>query len=403
MKIDKIYQLLTPSPVRCIVCLSLTLMLGGCLSEQSIHKWRQTYGVPIGSTVSLVESLSIPARHTRAFIQDGRLTHHDGYQTGYNQFYPFCYFETARFSSREQTIEPDRFTVVGVGREETQVVSATPVLLASVSGGNSSVHMVVELTILTLSSDRQPDVTTLACGGGFQDPGDAELPTIKEIAEVLGKNLEHNQFHKQVMSMGFQNILTTNYDYCLEKACSNNWERSSTAQETLYSLFRRNISNGVNVWHIHGELGNPKSIMIGHDQYTGYSQKISNFLSAGVPTESKERKRKPYISKFSKKASKSDTENWVDLFIEDEVHMIGFSLDYTENHLWSLISRKNKLRKKYGKDLGAIIFHNFSIEKLSIEDEARFSLLNALGVEIKNYHSPTYEQAYSKFIKSLRI
>ncbi len=228
-----------------------------------------------------------------------------------------------------------------------------------------------------------------------------DRPSLKyKISEILDKNLEYNEFHEKIMGLKYKNILTTNYDYCLEKAQSNYWEKSSTAQETLYSLFRRNISQGTNIWHIHGELESPRSIMLGHDQYTGYSQKISNFLSIGVPTESKERQKKPYISKFSKKAQSPDTENWVDVFIEDEIHMLGFSLDYTENHLWSLISRKNKLKKNHS--LGKLVFHNCSIEEPSIAEQARFSLLKSFGVDIKNYIAPTFEDSYSKCIAKLR-
>ncbi|MEW8192674.1 MAG: SIR2 family protein [Candidatus Thiodiazotropha sp.] len=227
-----------------------------------------------------------------------------------------------------------------------------------------------------------------------------------EIAEYLAESVTTNNHHEDVMSLGIQNILTTNYDYNLEEASGEAWYQNHPAKENYYSLFRRNSLTNSHIWHIHGELNNVRSIMLGHEQYTGYNQKIANFMSYGVSTEAKKRKGKPYLSKYSQKAKgrKGDVETWVDIFLESEVHIIGFRLDYTENHLWSLITRKNNILKnrRRGINVGKVVFHRCSDKKQSIEDEARLSILSALGVDVRDHTANTYADAYDECIKRLR-
>ena len=135
----------------------------------------------------------------------------------------------------------------------------------------------------------------------------------KSVAAALKTGLKPNKIHSEIMSLDAENILTTNYDYNLENATELVWKSNMAAREKYYSLFRRRSSGAKHVWHIHGEVNNVGSIMLGHEQYANYLNKIRNFLTNGVSTESKARKEKgPYLSKFSGKNSrtKGDVENW---------------------------------------------------------------------------------------------
>jgi hypothetical protein len=143
--------------------------------------------------------------------------------------------------------------------------------------------------------------------------------------------------------------------------------------------------------------------MLGHEQYSGYIQKIRNFLTSGVVTESKERKKRPYLSKYASKKSRSkgDVQTWVDIFLEKEAHIVGFSFDYTENHLWNLLMKKEKLRKK-DNSIGNVYFHRCSTHKQTTEDEAKLSILKSLGTNIQDHVATTYEKAYISCIDFLR-
>jgi len=190
-----------------------------------------------------------------------------------------------------------------------------------------------------------------------------------EISNYLDEYLKPNEYHDKLMQLEFSDILTTNYDYNLENAVSQKWKSNHPAKENYYSLFRRNSAELQNIWHIHGELNNVRSIMLGHEQYSGYIQKISNFLTTGAVTESIKRKKQPYLSKYASKKTgvKGDVPTLVDLFLEKEVHIIGFGFDYTENHLWNLLIKKEKLRLK-DDSIGNVYYHRCSPYKQTIED-----------------------------------
>jgi hypothetical protein len=225
----------------------------------------------------------------------------------------------------------------------------------------------------------------------------------QKIAEDLESRVAPNKHHKDLMALNFQHILTTNYDYNLEAADGGRWIPNFPARETFYSLFRRRSSGNRHVWHIHGELDIVGSIMLGHEQYSGYMHKIRNFLTSGVETNAKTRDGKPYLSKFSRKnkGSLADVESWVDLFLEHEVHIIGFGLDYTENHLWNLITEKERLKRKR-LPIAQAVFHRCSDKKQSTADEARMSILSALGVRVIDHVGASYAEAYEACVASFR-
>ena len=226
----------------------------------------------------------------------------------------------------------------------------------------------------------------------------------ESVADALKSGIPPNKFHTEIMAMDFQNILTTNYDYNLENATDTGWRPNLAAPESYYSLFRRWSSGSRHIWHVHGELNNTSSIMLGHVQYSGYINKIRNFLTNGIPTEVRSRDKKPYLSKYASKSSrtKGDVENWVDVFLENEVHFVGFGLDYTENHLWNLITEKRRFRKKSRKDFGRAVFHHCSDRKMSTEDEARLSILAALDVRVVDHTASSFPAAYKKCMNTLR-
>ncbi|MBI4988350.1 MAG: SIR2 family protein [Rhodocyclales bacterium] len=225
----------------------------------------------------------------------------------------------------------------------------------------------------------------------------------QKIAEDLESRVAPNKYHKDLMALNFQHILTTNYDYNLEAADGGSWIPNFPARETFYSLFRRRSSGNRHVWHIHGELDIVGSIMLGHEQYSGYIHKIRNFLTSGVETNAKARDGKPYLSKFSRnnKGSLADVESWVDLFLEHEVHIIGFGLDYTENHLWNLITEKERLKRKRFP-IAQAVFHRCSDKKQSTVDEARMSIMSALGVRVIDHVGASYAEAYDACVASFR-
>ena len=143
--------------------------------------------------------------------------------------------------------------------------------------------------------------------------------------------------------------------------------------------------------------------MLGHEQYSKYIHQIRSYLTTGVETKAKMRKGRPYLSKFARKKVRGSeyVETWVDLFLEHEVHIVGFSFDYTENHLWNLLMEKQQLRAK-GESVGKVVFHRCSDKNQSTSDEAKLSILSAFDVEVIDHTSGSYSEAYDKCIRGLR-
>jgi hypothetical protein len=168
-----------------------------------------------------------------------------------------------------------------------------------------------------------------------------ELKIKNNIAEAM-KSQGSNEVFELLASMDVDNYLTTNYDYAFEKALNIVPEKLST--EDIYSLRRKrrySTSSGSKyLWHIHGEIDHPKSIMLGLDHYCGSVSKIDSYVKGtykhtiageSVTVASMEDKLKYNSYCFT---------SWVDLFFSSDIHILGLSLDYSETDLWWVLNKR---------------------------------------------------------------
>jgi len=243
---------------------------------------------------------------------------------------------------------------------------------------------------------------------------------LKGRISTLVEKMDHNKFHEKFMRIRVNNILTTNYDYNFERAYGNtNGEKKNILRETKYNMFRRRKCGDKYIWHIHGEAEVSNSISLGHEHYAGYIQKMRNYLTNGIPTKNNNRRYSPFFSSKSESSidelKEDDIHSWVDLFLGYDVHIIGFSFDYTEIDLWWLTIYKERLRIRnrqndIGKknDIGKTIFHDFRFRCPNRKEDpivkARLSLLESYGVEIKEYdlEESDYENTYDKVIQNFQ-
>ena len=161
-------------------------------------------------------------------------------------------------------------------------------------------------------------------------------------------NKLQNEIISQLLIIGFDEILTTNYSYELE-ACAlkhepedsllikhmqfNKAEAVKRAEpkymlHTYYAIPTEDHEN--HIWHIHGEARKPSSMIIGHDYYATLLTRMKGIADA--------------TGNYSKHFA-DDTENiksWVDSFIYGDVFILGLGMDFSEFDLWWLIDRKHK-------------------------------------------------------------
>jgi hypothetical protein len=191
--------------------------------------------------------------------------------------------------------------------------------------------------------------------------------------QMLG--LKPNEVHAELMGLGWRTVLTTNYDYNLETVSGEHFRASNLASESTYSLFRRRSSSKCSVWHIHGELTGPRTMMLGLHQYAGYLQKLRQYLTTKANGS-------PFVFGGDEDWEKEGRRHsWADLFLRDHVHIVGFGFDYAEIALWWLLSYKQRLKsfKKSNLSVGTTTFYQMG----NLRADRRLQMMEALGVNVR--------------------
>lgn len=224
-----------------------------------------------------------------------------------------------------------------------------------------------------------------------------------EIAKILGSQ-KSNEFYKKLLNLPVDNYLTTNYDYAINKAFHESSLKNlskNNSTEDLYSI-RRNTSlvneNGKagKVWNIHGELDNPKSIMLGINHYCGSVGKIDGYIKGTYNFTIKG--EKPKVRPIEEKLKNNDFDgySWLELFFNSNVHIAGFGLDFSEIDLWWILNKRARLKELsliknsvtyYAKPINQVT-KNIDIEKRKRE------LLKSFGVNVVTI--PIIDRNYGK-------
>lgn len=195
----------------------------------------------------------------------------------------------------------------------------------------------------------------------------AKLPNLKSrISKMFSATNSKMDFsvHKSIMECGVKEIITTNYDYDLEipvdpDFISKKKLYSLNNQESKHSLYRGYDMSGVKVRHIHGELYHNReisnqsinyaeeSIMIGYEHYSDYFFKIQNVIYG----DNQHRRYKNKEGIVGRILSEKGSKIWTDLFLTHDLFFIGFSLDFSETHLWWLLMQRQEIKRKFGSSV----------------------------------------------------
>ena len=174
-----------------LVFTTVLAALSSCQRTYVHSPWASRATIPLGSEVRLLQTLTIPPNDNQVFIQEGNTAPTSaGITYGYDQYYPFCYFELHGLSKEARTIEQDTFTITRVYRDETEFVQSKPAQVASLtliagSDGDSGARLILQTTVMDLRSDKQPAMRRLVCGGGFDLEPYASPPTMDDITGIL--------------------------------------------------------------------------------------------------------------------------------------------------------------------------------------------------------------------------
>ncbi len=176
---------------------------------------------------------------------------------------------------------------------------------------------------------------------------DEEYDIKMEVSKYMEK-LEIPEIYKKIIELNFSNYITTNYDNIFIEAYkefySKEIEIKNKSTETIYSIRRYKQLNNCKLWHIHGEVEQPKSIMLGMDQYIGSVSKIDDYIKGKYKFSNK--KINHSIEDKINLVGEFDNMSWIELFFNSDIHILGFGLDYSEIDLWWILNKRSRLMNK---------------------------------------------------------
>lgn len=203
-----------------------------------------------------------------------------------------------------------------------------------------------------------------------------------------------------LLSMPFDAVLTTNYTYEAEAALYPKYPDLSATDKRKYAFWTSTDSEGryllrtfnqmrfgtPRIWHIHGELRRPSSIILSHDEYARLVYRILDY-------------NKNRGNEYKKFKSTLKFKSWVDYFLMGDVYVLGLGLDFTEFDLWWLLGRR--LRERAG--CGKFIFY----EPEKTDNHYKQLALTDAGVDIRTCgitirDNSEYTQFYKLAIEDIR-
>lgn len=227
----------------------------------------------------------------------------------------------------------------------------------------------------------------------------------KTIAEKLTKeNIKIDldglkQFGTLLMVNNFRNIITTNYDNAIEmilcEICGyTDCTPKTLSQESVYSLRTyaeyQNAATGhrVRIWHIHGDFGRPKSIMLGFDQYCNSLSRVINYIKGGFRYSSRSNvKSIPISVKCS--SGKFDHISWAELMFRTNVYIVGFGMKLSEIDVWWVLNKRARMIQEKDKVHNRITYLYAEQYTDKEENADVFAAMQAFGIKEGTLNSET--------------
>ncbi len=196
------------------------------------------------------------------------------------------------------------------------------------------------------------------------------------------REIEGNSIHKIILDK-YNSIITTNYDYNIEKTVNEKWTRNEY-RETKYSLYRFRKNKDKTIWHIHGEDFTPSSICLGYDHYSGFLQYIREYVVG---------QKEGYESIIHRiLAHDTKINSWIDHFFFSDIDIIGSKLEFVEIELWWLIIYR--FRIKVQNDIKIKNKIRYFINENCSQNDPKVSLLKDNGIEICVIKTKTYDEEF---------
>ncbi|EQC2549893.1 SIR2 family protein [Enterobacter sichuanensis] len=209
---------------------------------------------------------------------------------------------------------------------------------------------------------------------------------IKDSIASKINTIQPNEIHQKIIELECNNILTTNYDLAFEYCLDDNirpedLKNEGVIKESKYNIFRHHKVESKKIWHIHGAVNNPSSIILGYEHYSGYLQSMRGYTTTGSQYSNKS-----FNEPLTKRLQANDIGNsWIDEFFTNDVYILGLSLDFVEIDLWWLLTfrERYKIEKKISLQ-NEIIYYIPSYYYNDVASKPKIDLLESVGVIINH-------------------
>ncbi len=223
---------------------------------------------------------------------------------------------------------------------------------------------------------------------------------LKKFIAIEVSKIEPNPVHEMIRAIKPAHIITLNYEFLLEGTVPVRNE--GLVNESLYSVFRKYIVDGITFWHPHGDCHNPISINLGYEHYGGQLQKMRNYVTAIPDYKTKKIAQEPLFQRLKGKGGIKQIQSWIDLFFTMDIHIIGLTLDFAETDLWWLITYRAR-QHKYKHDCPVTNKIYYYIPTMYVTGDRMFKikLLEASGVIIVPIDKRHGVEYYADIIKKI--
>lgn len=208
-------------------------------------------------------------------------------------------------------------------------------LINRIGANNEIVHIKEQFPLL------YEEICTFANSRNTASEGE-----IKQFIADKVQKLNPNHIHAELTNLGIKEILTTNYEFSLEKSVNDSFTQfvnNGIVAETKYSIFRNTTLDGLRFWHIHGDAQSSGTIALGYEHYSGYLQNMRNYVVSGSRDSYKNVKFEPLVKRLRNKLDEN-YKSWLDIFFTNDVHIIGLGLEFVEIHLWWLLTYRARAK-----------------------------------------------------------
>ncbi len=166
----------------------LPLMISACQTDTRLPISSAYFQIPVGSHLVLNQPLEIPPTSATVRLQFGTIV--SRFKT--QDFEPVCVFESRIVGEVAQRIEPDRFEIIRVRRDDnTSSAQVTPLagLIKVSSGGDAGGGRRYYKTEMFLRSAKQPQILVMTCQHAREAGAtlfELRPLTMEEIRQALG-------------------------------------------------------------------------------------------------------------------------------------------------------------------------------------------------------------------------